>query len=221
MKVSKLLDNPWCVGIVRADKAGATLADAILAKLHGERGITLIGFGLAARVIYTCLMNLAERRVFTLVDSAILIGGPIPSEGNVWVSMKSVTAGRLVNVYSENDTLLGFMYRTGSHQFGVAGLQPVDGAKGVENVDVSDLIRDHSRYQKLMGTILKRVGWDDLNPAQLAREEHSLALFDKQSQLIAGANKENIPPRRGQRQRNEPGGREARGQKGKMGKLPI
>ena len=221
MKVSKLVDNPWCVGIVRADKAGATLADAILAKVHGERGITLIGFGLAARVVYTCLMSLAERRAFTLVDSAVLIGGPVSSEGNVWVSMKSVTAGRLVNIYSENDSLLGFMYRTGSHQFGVAGLQPVEGAKGIENVDVSDLVTDHSRYQHLMGIILKRIGWDDLSSAQLANEEHSLAILDGRPMVNGGVKKENIPTQRGPRQRIDQGKSDARGLRGKMGKLTL
>ncbi|KAF5018444.1 hypothetical protein F66182_9573 [Fusarium sp. NRRL 66182] len=164
MKVSKIIDNPWSMGMVRAEKAGAVLADAIMrSKIQGDRPVSLIGFSLAARAIYVCLMILAERRQFGIVDSVVLMGTPAPSESRVWLTLKSVVSSRLINVYSESDHLLGFLYRTSNIHFGVAGLQQVQGADGVENHNVSDLVSGHLRYSTLVGKILKDINWEDLD----------------------------------------------------------
>ncbi|KAH6955136.1 hypothetical protein HG530_015663 [Fusarium avenaceum] len=164
MKVSKIIDNPWSMGMVRAEKAGTVLADAVMrSKIQGDRPVSLIGFSLAARAIYVCLMILAERRQFGLIDSVVLMGTPAPSESRVWLTLKSVVTGRLINVYSESDYLLGFLYRTSNIHFGVAGLQRIQGADGVENHDVSNLVNGHLRYSTLIGKILKDIHWEDLN----------------------------------------------------------
>jgi len=81
------------------------------------------------------------------VESAVLIGTPAPSDAAVWRSMRSVVAGRLINVYSENDYILAFLYRTSSIQYGVAGIQEARDVKGVENVNVSEMVSGHLRYQ--------------------------------------------------------------------------
>ncbi|KAH7157105.1 hypothetical protein EDB81DRAFT_929316 [Dactylonectria macrodidyma] len=172
MKISKIIDNPWSLGMVRAEKAGVVLADALMrSKLQGDRPISLIGYSLGARAIYMCLMVLAERRQFGLVESVVLMGTPAPSESRVWLTLKSVVSGRLINVYSEHDYLLGFLYRTSNIHFGVAGLQQIHGAEGVENHDVSRLICEHLRYSCLIGKILKDVGWEDLNMAAIKDEK--------------------------------------------------
>ena len=181
LKISKIIDNPWSVGMVRADKAGLILADAIMNKVQGERGITLIGYSLGARTIYTCLMCLAEKRAFGLIENVVLMGTPAPSDPRVWCTLKSVVAGRLVNVYSENDFILGFLYRTSSVQFGVAGLQRIEETEGIENVDVSDKISGHLRYQFLVGSILKHIGWEDVNLEQVARDEETLSLLEEKN----------------------------------------
>lgn len=178
LKISKIIDIPWSIGMVRADKAGLVLADTIQRKIHGSRPVTLIGYSLAARVIYTCLMALAERRQFGLIDSVVMIGAPAPSETRVWLTLRSVVAGRLVNVYSENDYMLGFMMRTSNTQFGVSGLQPITGTLGVENYDASAMVSGHLRYQFLVGTVLKDLAWEDLDYSQLARGRKTLAAMD-------------------------------------------
>ncbi|KAL9489527.1 hypothetical protein ACSS6W_001804 [Trichoderma asperelloides] len=162
LKVSKILDNPWNVAIVRAEKAGAVFADAIMRqKFHGDRPVSLVGYGLGARAIYTCLMVLAERRQFGVIDSVVMMGTPAPSESRVWLTLKSVVCGRLVNVYSEHDYMLGFLYRTANIQFGVAGLQEIQGADGVENYRMKSLPRGHLTYQSQVSQILKNIGWED------------------------------------------------------------
>ncbi|RDA82384.1 hypothetical protein CP532_1596 [Ophiocordyceps camponoti-leonardi (nom. inval.)] len=165
LKISKLIDIPWSTGIVRAEKAGALLADAIVRhKFQGERSVSLIGYSLGARAIYTCLMVLAERRQFGLIDSVVMMGTPAPSESRVWLTLKSVVSGRLVNVYSEQDFLLGFMYRTSNVHFGLAGLQEVQGAYGVENHCVGELPRGHVDYHSFAGRILQDIGWEGVAP---------------------------------------------------------
>ncbi|KAK2600162.1 hypothetical protein QQS21_005107 [Conoideocrella luteorostrata] len=178
LRISKIIDNPWSVGMVRAEKAGAVLADSLMRqRIQGERPVSLIGYSLAARAIYACLMVLAERRQFGLVDSVVLIGTPAPSESRVWLTLKSVVSGRLVNVYSEQDYILGFLYRTSNIQFGIAGLQEIQGADGVENHSVKTLPRGHLSYPSLMGQILRDIGWEDLD-VKTVRSEDALPLSE-------------------------------------------
>ncbi|KAJ6783567.1 hypothetical protein PWT90_09829 [Aphanocladium album] len=168
LKISKIIDNPWSVGMVRAEKVGAILADAIMRhKFHGERSVSLVGYSLAARAIYACLMVLAERRQFGLVDSVVMMGAPAPSDSKVWVTMKSVVSGRLINAYTEEDYLLGFLYRTSNTQFGIAGLQEIQGAAGVENHRINHLPNGHLSYQSLVAQVLQDVRWD-LAPVEKA-----------------------------------------------------
>ncbi|KAL2170023.1 hypothetical protein VTG60DRAFT_5363 [Thermothelomyces hinnuleus] len=178
LRMSKIIDNNWNNGMVRADKLGAALADVIMSKAQGERGVSLIGYSLGARAIYACLMCLAEKRAFGLVENAILIGTPAPSEPLAWCAMRSVVPGRLVNVYSENDYILGFLYRTGSIEFGLAGLQRIIGVDGIENVDVTAKVSIHPRYQYLVGSILRHIGWEDTDTAQIARDEAEMSFYD-------------------------------------------
>ncbi|KAJ4153131.1 hypothetical protein LMH87_009635 [Akanthomyces muscarius] len=161
LKISKIIDNPWSVGMVRAEKVGTILADAIMRhKFHGERAVSLVGYSLAARAIYACLMVLAERRQFGLVDSVVMMGTPAPSDSKVWITLKSVVSGRLINAYTEQDYLLGFLYRTSNTHSGIAGLQEIQGAGGVENHHVKHLPNGHLSYQNLAAQILKDVRWE-------------------------------------------------------------
>jgi len=180
LKVSKVVDNPFSVGMSRADKAGLVLADALINKAQGERPVTLIGYSLGARLIFSCLMSLAERRAFGLVESCVLIGTPAPSDAAVWRAMRSVVSGRLINVYSENDYILAFLYRTFSIQYGVAGLEEAQDVKGIENVNVSKMVSGHLRYQYLVGSILEKIGFEDIDVDEVSREEETLALLEEQ-----------------------------------------
>lgn len=180
LKISRVVDNPFSVAKSRAEKAGEVLADALVNKAQGERPVTLIGYSLGARVIYTCLMNLAKRKAFGLVESVVLIGAPTPSTAADWRILKSVVCGRLVNVYSKNDYVLGFLYRTSSIQYGVAGLQKVEGVPNVENIDVSETVSGHLRYRYLVGSILKKIGFEDIEIAEVEKEEETFRVMEEE-----------------------------------------
>lgn len=90
----KEIDDPWCVCIDRAEQAGKLLARLLLqnhcpvakaaAVAAGERGgrrmspITLVGYGMGARVVYHCLDTLANEADSVsargVVENAVLIG---------------------------------------------------------------------------------------------------------------------------------------------------
>ncbi|KAI5278327.1 hypothetical protein KEM54_004685, partial [Ascosphaera aggregata] len=140
LKLGSLVDNPFNIAKIRADKAGEILADALINKAQGERPVVLVGFSLGARVIYSCLNSLADRHAFGLVESAILMGAPVGCNPKNWAKMRSVTSGRLVNVFSDRDAILKFLFRATSLQFGLAGLSPVKKVNGIENYNFTEMI---------------------------------------------------------------------------------
>lgn len=174
LKVAQAVDNPFNLAKSRAEKAGEVLADALVNRCQGERPVTLIGYSLGARAIYMCLQSLAKRKAFNLVENVVLMGSPTPSDTSDWRAIRSVVSGRLVNVYSTNDYLLGLLYRTSAIQYGVAGLQPVEGLTGVENVDVSENVDGHLRYRFLVGSILKQIGFEDIDMDAVEEEQVAL-----------------------------------------------
>lgn len=170
IKVARVVDNPFSLAKTRADKAGEVLAEALINKAQGERPVTLIGYSLGARVIWSCLTTLAKRRAFGLVESVVMIGSPIPSDIPTWRLMRAAVSGRLVNVYSTNDYLLAFLYRTSSLQYGIAGLMPIEGLPSIENVDVSETVSGHLRYRYLVGAILQKIGFEDVDKDEVEKE---------------------------------------------------
>ena len=179
IKAAEIIDNPFTVAKARADKAGKVLADALVNRAQGERPVTLVGFSLGARIIYSCLLALAESKAFGLVESVVILGAPIPSHSAGWRKMRAVVTGRLVNVYSENDYILAFLYRASAIKFGVAGIQKAEFVKGVENIDVSDMIDGHLRYRYLTGSILKRIGFEDLDLDEVEDDEAELKAVEE------------------------------------------
>lgn len=174
INASRIIDNPWSIASQRAQKAGEVLADSLINRAQGERPVTLVGYSLGARVIYVCLHQLAKRKAFGLVENVVLLGAPTPSSSTEWRRIRSVVTGRVVNAYSTRDYILAFLYRTSSIQFGVAGLQPILAVKGIENIDVSDLVEGHTLYRHAAGPILGRLGFEDVDFNELTREEGML-----------------------------------------------
>lgn len=171
LRIASVLDNPFTVAKNRAEKAGEVLADALINKVQGERPVTLVGYSLGARLMFSCLSRLAERKAFGLVENVVLLGAPCPSDTADWRRVRSVVSGRVVNVFSKQDYILAFLYRTSSVQLGVAGLQPVVGVHGVQNVDVTDLVDGHLQYRYLTGSILRKIGFEDIDIAEVERAE--------------------------------------------------
>lgn len=159
-KLSYLIDNPWTVSIARADAAGLILADSIIDRNLGVRPITLVGFSLGARVIFSALKELARRGGLGLVQNVYIFGSPIVFKQDEWLKARSVVAGRFVNAYATNDWILGYLFRaTGGGIMRVAGLSEVQ-VPTIENFNVTTDVPGHMAYRAKMPVLLRKVGWE-------------------------------------------------------------
>lgn len=106
-KLSYLIDNPWTVSCARAVSAGLILADSLIDRNLGVRPITLVGFSLGCRVIFSALRELAKRGAYGLVQNVYMFGSPIVANKDEYLRARMVVSGRFVNGYASNDWILG------------------------------------------------------------------------------------------------------------------
>jgi len=78
--------------------------------------------------------------------------------------------------------VLAYLYRGASLDIGVAGIQAITGVPGVENVDVSELISGHLRYRFLSGSILKKIGFEDLDVDLVEEEEAQMKELEEEEE---------------------------------------
>ncbi|KAL6712109.1 hypothetical protein ACN47E_003152 [Coniothyrium glycines] len=158
-KLSYLIDNPWIVSQARADMAGLILADSLIDRNLGTRPVTLVGFSLGARVIFSCLKELASRGAVGLIQNVYMFGTPVVAKNDDYIKARSVIPGRFVNGYATNDWILGYLFRaTSGGVMRVAGLAPIQ-VPTIENVNVTDLVPGHMAYRAAMPKLLREVGW--------------------------------------------------------------
>ncbi|GBG88156.1 hypothetical protein CBR_g46645 [Chara braunii] len=125
-----------------------------------DRPVTLVGFSLGARLIFSCLEELAIRGDSAgIVERVVLLGGPIPIDEKRWQAVREIVAGRFVNGYSSNDWNLGIVYRASILTHDLAGVTPVE-VPGVENVNLAKLVKGHSSYLKDLPKILDVIDID-------------------------------------------------------------
>ncbi|KAH8725274.1 hypothetical protein GQ44DRAFT_707450 [Phaeosphaeriaceae sp. PMI808] len=159
-KLSYLIDNPWVVSQARADMAGLILADSLIDRNLGTRPVTLVGFSLGARVIFSCLKELAAKGAFGLVQNVYMFGTPVVAKKDEYVKARSVVPGRFVNGYATNDWILGYLFRaTSGGIMRVAGLAQVE-VPTIENVNVTELVPGHMAYRTAIPKLLREVGWE-------------------------------------------------------------
>ncbi|KAF5234433.1 hypothetical protein FAUST_7615 [Fusarium austroamericanum] len=182
LAVASNVDNPFGHAHNRSRKAGQLLADALINKVQGERPVTLIGYSLGATAIHACLQSLAERQAFGLIDSVVIIGAPAPSAPPHWRTLRTVVSGKIFNVYSENDLILGFVYRAHSLSMGVSGLQNIQEVEGVQNLDLSDTVSGHLRYPDLVGEILNKCGFVGIKATSEIEKDELILMKDRHAE---------------------------------------
>lgn len=114
------------------------------------------------------------------------MGAPVPTSRDDWKAIRSVAAGRVINIYSGSDYILGFLYRTSSIQLGVAGLQAVENVPGVENINVGHLVEGHLRYRYVTGTLLRDVLGEDIEASAVGKEKIILRNLDEKEREQKG-----------------------------------
>ncbi|KAK5990578.1 putative lipase MIL1 [Cladobotryum mycophilum] len=159
-KLAYLIDNPWAVSLDRATAAGKILADSLVERSLGTRPITLVGYSLGARVIFSCLKELAKKGAYGLVQNVYLFGSPVVVKKEEYVLARTVVSGRFVNGFNRNDWILGYLFRlTNGGIRRVAGLGPIEDLPWIENMDVTEFVAGHMEYRKAMPTLLMNCGW--------------------------------------------------------------
>lgn len=160
-KLSYLIDNPWTVSLDRATMAGKILADSLVDRNLGTRPVTLVGYSLGSRVIFSCLLELAKKGAYGLVQNVYLFGSPIVVKQDEYLLARSVVAGRFLSGYNRNDWILGYLFRlTNGGIRRVAGLAAIEGIPGLENMDVSETVVGHMDYRNAMPRLLRECGWN-------------------------------------------------------------
>jgi hypothetical protein len=190
-KLGYLLDNPWNNSLDRAWRSGKVLADTLRRNKLGVRPITLVGFSLGARLIYSCLLHLAKSGDYGIVENVFLFGSPTVMHDDEMAQARSVVSGRFVNGYMKQDWILGYLFRATSGGLrSIAGLSPVDEERfNVENFNCQEHVKGHMQYREAMPKLLKEVGWEVLedqfveieqpNPGEEERQRKLLGDFEK------------------------------------------
>lgn len=69
--------------------------------------MTLVGFSLGARVIYSCLVELARVKAYGLVQNVYIFGSPVVVKHSQMLLSSTIVSGRFVNGFSRKDWILG------------------------------------------------------------------------------------------------------------------
>ena len=91
------------------------------------------------------------------------MGLPASSAPDSWLPLRRVVAGRVVSCYRPGDLVLTLVHRANTLGYGIAGLEPVL-APGVESIDVSAVVKGHSKYRLTVGRVLKLVDLEETEP---------------------------------------------------------
>mmetsp|Transcript_39697 Transcript_39697/g.61962 ORF Transcript_39697/g.61962 Transcript_39697/m.61962 type:complete len:290 (+) Transcript_39697:414-1283(+) len=166
VQATSFIDSEWAVAQQRADKAGVLLAEVLMQRVHGFRPVTLVGFGLGARVIHKCLLHLAELGPDGrgIVETAACLGTPVGAVPEKWARAASVCSHRLINGYCEDDWVLALIYRASSLRRKVAGLQAIaldehpEAENVIENINLTGLVEGHWDYRDKLPLLVHQIG---------------------------------------------------------------
>lgn len=155
--VADLASNPWHSGMVKAQKTGAMLADAI-ARTPGWT-FTLAGHSLGARVAYYALEILSTQRT-KKIENVYLLGGAVGrGDDEGWRKAASAIKGKIFNCYSRNDDTLGYLYRGANLLLS----EPIGYDKitfqssKIHNFDCTALVNGHMEWKDWFGEILTQL----------------------------------------------------------------
>jgi len=163
-------DVEWAAAKRTADANAEPLADWLTEWADEDgRPVHLLGYSLGARVTGETLRELASRGRTDALASASLLGGAVPRDsvtrdGRYGPAIAAVDAP-VRNFHSENDRVLGWVYRASdrTRAVGHAGISDPDAApRGYADVDVTDLVADHYSYfqpgEGCLPRVVERIG---------------------------------------------------------------
>ncbi len=167
LSILDVIDNPWGVAKNRADQAGEMLGNYIADGGFGGLPVTIIGYSLGTRVIIAALDQLAKRGASGKIFDVYLLAGAVAQDDPRLASISEVVAGNIVNVYSKNDLVLAYVYRTAEWLSRPIGIEEVN-LDRVLNLDATEIVDGHLSYKKHLTKILSEIN------VQLGRPPHGV-----------------------------------------------
>lgn len=140
----------------KAKETGKTLAELISTQSPFRNlSISLIGFSLGSKVIYSCLKELNKKSHY--VHNIILLGGAAKLKNDKWAECKKIVTGRMINAYSTTDYIINYFYSVYVMHKAI-GNYPIE-VQGIENYDVTDLASGHLSFRDNLEKIIHRVNY--------------------------------------------------------------
>lgn len=139
------MTSEWRKSIVNTEEAGEFLAKYIDSN---SGNYVVMGHSLGARVSYHTLRYL--KRVERL-NNVFLLGGAVSNQGDWNQFALNNYSLRIFNVYSKNDNVLKYLYRTGTaFRSTPIGRHKINSPfqKQIQNFDASHLVSGHMKYKK-------------------------------------------------------------------------
>ena len=145
----------WVDALAHSRQAARSLHAALALGAHGE--YVVLGHSLGGRVAFELLrLHAADPGAYALAE-VHLLGAALGADPGKWDFLGASPATRIYNYYSRNDFVLRRLYKLGTLGSRAMGARPV-GVPGVTDVDVTDLVGDHSEYMARLDDILGREG---------------------------------------------------------------
>ena len=157
---SKIFES-WDKTYQEAKVAGKNLAH-YLAKAYLFRGhsISLVGFSLGTLVIMTCIWELESMNRSDIIYDVLLMGG-VAHIDDFYSRALSAVNNRLINCYSNSDSVLYYLLKHANPDVNPVGLGPIlRSSNKVRNIDVTSVANGHLKYLNVLYDILLKA---DLN----------------------------------------------------------
>jgi hypothetical protein len=92
----------------------------------------------------------------SIVEDVVFMGLPRIVSHQALSMIRQVAGGRMINCYTKKDWFLSLMFTArGGTQ--TCGTSPIEGVGGIENYDVSGIVKAHKNYPEAVPAILERV----------------------------------------------------------------
>jgi hypothetical protein len=145
-------------GCHQAKFAGTQLARLIINQGFGQGPVNIVGFSLGCRVAYYVCKELARIAPGKhIIHNLLLLGGAAKNDPAKWDIALGCVAGRAINVYSQQDSVLYWLYQVVMfHQPAPIGLGPIRSDR-FENFDATSYIAGHQEHRTRLSETLIRV----------------------------------------------------------------
>ncbi|TVR00903.1 MAG: DUF726 domain-containing protein [Deltaproteobacteria bacterium] len=148
----------WKGAFNRTQKVAFMLAD-LIARTPGDRRFVLNGHSLGGRIALLTMAELGRRGERRIAGAHLLGAATAADDRETWTlaSRSLARSGRIVNAWSEQDAVLGRLFRTAEVGTRACGRFPVETPPaGVVNVNCSDLVTGHTKWKDHAGEIIRR-----------------------------------------------------------------